>query len=105
MTNAILFLVVTLVWGSTWVMYKFQLGVVPPEVSLVYRFVLVAGLLFIWALLRGQRIRFSLREHLLMALQGGLLFSINFLFVYNSAFYLSTGLIAVVFSTASMVLS
>lgn len=102
MINAILFLVVTLVWGSTWIMYKFQLGVVPPEVSLVYRFVLVAGLMFIWALLRGQRIRFSLQEHLLMALQGGLLFSINFLFVYNSAFYLSTGLIAVIFSTASI---
>ncbi len=102
MTNAILFIVVTLVWGASWIMYMFQLGMVPPEASVVYRFGSVALLMFLWALLKGHRFRFSAKEHLLMALQGACLFSINFLFIYNSAFYLSTGLVSVVFSTASI---
>ena len=36
--SASLYLTTVLIWGSTWLAIKFQLGVVAPEVSLVYRF-------------------------------------------------------------------
>ncbi|TPW04194.1 MAG: hypothetical protein FD124_2712, partial [Alphaproteobacteria bacterium] len=40
--------VCTLAWGTTWFAITRQLGVVDPVVSIVYRFALAAGLLFLW---------------------------------------------------------
>ena len=42
MSNAFLYAITVLVWGSTWFAITFQLGVVPVEWSLVYRFALAA---------------------------------------------------------------
>ena len=38
MSNAVLYVITVLVWGSTWLAIEFQLGVVAPEVSIVYRY-------------------------------------------------------------------
>jgi drug/metabolite transporter (DMT)-like permease len=46
MKNFILFLIPALIWGSTWLAIKYQLGVVDPLVSVVYRFLLAAIILF-----------------------------------------------------------
>ena len=35
MSNAILYIITVLVWGSTWFAIEFQLGEIAPEVSLV----------------------------------------------------------------------
>jgi len=45
-----LFSIATSIWGSTWLAITFQLGVVPPEASVVYRFALSALLLAAWCL-------------------------------------------------------
>ena len=102
MTSILLYAAVVLVWGSTWIMIKFQLGVVPPEASVAYRFTIAAVLMFGWAVMRGLPLHFSLRDHLLIALQGALIFSTNFVLIYLGAADLTTGLIAVIFSTASI---
>jgi hypothetical protein len=47
-SNALLYLVTVLIWGSTWLAIEFQLGVVPPEVSVFYRYLLASGILFGW---------------------------------------------------------
>lgn len=101
MTHALLYAVLVLIWGSTWIMVKFQIGVVPAEASVVYRFVIASALMFGWALLRGLPLRFGPRDHLYIALQGATIFSTNFYLMYLAAAYLTTGLVAVVFSTAS----
>ena len=46
MTDGLLYLAVVVIWGTTWIMIKFQLGVVPPEVSVAYRFAIAAALMF-----------------------------------------------------------
>ena len=48
MSNGLLYLITVLIWGSTWLAIEFQLGVVAPEVSIVYRYVASALLLFTW---------------------------------------------------------
>ncbi len=98
MQNAGLYILTCLIWGSTWLGIKFQLGVVDPEISVVYRFSLAAGLLLAFSLFRGLPLRFSPREHFFMALQGLTLFSLNYIAVYLAELYLSSGLVAVVFS-------
>ena len=44
MHSASLYLAAVLIWGSTWFAIKFQLGVVAPEVSLLYRFALASAI-------------------------------------------------------------
>src|SRR6185503_7263722 len=93
-----LFLVSSLIWGSTWFVIRFQLGVVPPETSVAYRFALAAMLLLTVCALRGVRLRYALREHALMAAQGAFMFAGNYVLIYHSERFLTSGLVAVVFS-------
>jgi len=102
MTGGLLYLTVVVIWGTTWFMISFQIGMVPPEVSVAYRFAIAAALMFAWCALRGLPLRFAPRDHVFIVLQGALIFSTNFVLFYLAAVDLTTGLLAVVFSTASI---
>lgn len=66
-SNAVLFVTPCLIWGSTWYVITFQLGVVDPIVSVCYRFA-VAGLLMLSLCLFGRmNLRFSPRDSCLRA--------------------------------------
>ncbi|MFH1152873.1 MAG: EamA family transporter [Pseudomonadota bacterium] len=99
MKNAGLYITTVLVWGSTWLAITFQLGSVDPMVSVCYRFGLAGALLLAGCLAARQNLRFSLVQHGFMALQGVLLFSVNYWFVYMAETRMASGLVAVVFST------
>lgn len=96
-----LYAAVVFIWGSTWLAVAYQVGVVSPEVSVAYRIGSAAAFMFAWTWLRRLPLAFSRRDHLFMALQGGLIFSTNFFLFYHAASYLTTGFIAVIFSMAS----
>jgi drug/metabolite transporter (DMT)-like permease len=98
MNNLGLYLASVLIWGSTWLAITYQLGHVPAEVSVAYRFGLASAMLFAWCVLRGQRLAFSLREHAWMALQGGLLFGLNYVLIYFAEAEANSGLVALIFS-------
>jgi drug/metabolite transporter (DMT)-like permease len=93
-----LFSIPTLIWGSTWLAITFQLGVVSPEASVVYRFALAAILLGAWCLATGRSLRFRLAQHGWFAAQGTFLFGLNYLCVYWAERYVASGLVAVMFS-------
>ena len=102
MANLLLYLAVVMIWGTTWIVIPFQIGVVPAEVSVAWRFILASAIMFAWVLLRRLPLRVRPRDHLFLALQGVLIFSTNFFLLYLAAQWLTTGIIAVVFSTASV---
>jgi drug/metabolite transporter (DMT)-like permease len=85
-----------LIWGSTWLAITFQFGVVPPAVSVVYRFTLATLILFGWCVARGLKLRFSLNDHRWMLLQGVLLFGVNYVAVYVAETHVTSALVAVV---------
>ena len=85
-------------WGSTWFAIKFQLGQVDPLVSVVYRFMIAGLLLMVFSLIRKLNLRFTLREHLLMILQGIILFGFNYWLVYLAETNLASGIVAIIFS-------
>lgn len=99
METIVLYIVTILIWGSTWLAIKYQLGSVDPMVSVVYRFALSSVLLMLFCRVKGLNLKFSLKEHLYMALLGSLLFSVNYWLVYVAEIYLTSGLVAVLFSS------
>ena len=95
----VLFLLCTAIWGSTWLVIKFQLGVVSPGISVTYRFTLAAGLLAAWCMASGRGLAFPARTHAWMAAQGLAFFGLNYIAVYEAERHVASGLVAVVFST------
>ena len=91
-----------LAWGFSWYALKLQLGTVPPEVSVFWRFVLASAIMMGWAMARGARLSFPLRTHLRFAGLGLFLFSTNFTLFYYGGQYVPSGLLSVVFSLASV---
>src|SRR3989304_7806866 len=59
MQSAAFYLLTSLIWGSTWLVITFQLGVVAAEASIVYRFALAALLLMVYTLARRVAAGFS----------------------------------------------
>lgn len=97
-----LYAVVVVVWGTSWIALHMQLGVVSPEVSLVWRFGLASVIMLAYALARGERLAFPWRDHVGFLVLGALLFSGNFLLFYYGGLAVPSGLLAVVFSLASV---
>lgn len=98
MSSLGLYAISVLIWGSTWFAITFQFGRVPPAVSVAYRFALAGSALVGWAAVKRLRLRFPAGDHLWLALQGLLLFGINYVCVYLAETRISSGLVAVVFS-------
>jgi len=92
------FIVIILVWGSTWIVIKDQLGPVPPAWSIVYRFAIAAAAMFVFAAWSGASLRIGREGHALAALFGVPQFCLNFNFVYAAEHYVTSGLVAVVFA-------
>ena len=99
MSNLALYVVTVAIWGSSWLVINFQLGVVAPEVSIAYRFAIAAGLLFAWCLVRRRPLGFTRHDHLRFVLLGTLLFGFNYIAAYVAQMYIISALNAVVFSS------
>lgn len=92
------FVLITLIWGSTWLVIKDQISAVPPAWAVTWRFALAAGGMFLLAAVRRERLLLS-REGMLLALPMGLFqFFANFQFVYQAEHFITSGLVAVLFA-------
>lgn len=100
--NALLYVITVLIWGSTWLAIHYQLGEVPVNVSVFYRFALAALLLLPFMWLNKKLEKMNRSDHGFMWLQGTCLFSLNFICFYNATQYISSGLVAVIFSLATL---
>jgi drug/metabolite transporter (DMT)-like permease len=96
------YIVTVLIWGSTWLAIYFQLGETPVVVSVTYRFAIAAILLLPVMKLLGRLQKTRLQDQGFMVLQGACLFSFNFICFYNATLYISSGLVSVIFSLATL---
>lgn len=94
-----LFVIASAIWGSTWLGIKYQLTDVAPEVSVAYRFALAAAMLAAWCLASGRSLRFSRNDHVYLAAVGVTLFGLNYIGIYWAERFVTSGLVAVLFST------
>jgi drug/metabolite transporter (DMT)-like permease len=102
MINFLLYTTAALIWGSTWLGIKLQLTQVPPILSVGYRFCLASGILLIYCVITHKKLIFSRRDHFFMAVQGVTLFGLGYIMSYLATSYLTSGLVAVIFSTILM---
>lgn len=92
------FALVTLIWGSTWIVIKGQLGIVPPSWSVAYRFGVAAAAMFVFAMARRERLWPGPRALAFAAVLGLAQFALNFNFVYRAEQHITSGLVAVLFA-------
>jgi drug/metabolite transporter (DMT)-like permease len=98
MMSLLLFCIIVLIWGSTWIAIKKQLGTVDPAVSVAYRFLLAAVLMLAWTTLRRLPMRFTRSSHVRFMLIGLLQYAVNYVFFYYASSHMVSGLVSVVFA-------
>ncbi len=99
MNNLSLYVITVLIWGSTWLAIEFQVVDVAAEVSIFYRYALATLILFVWTTLRKIDMHFSRRAHVKFAVFGLFMFSINYVFGYHAQRFITSAVMAIVFST------
>ena len=95
---ALPFAIFTLIWGSTWIVIRDQLGVVPAPWSVTYRFVIAAAGMALVARWKGESLRPSPEMLKVAAFVGITQFCFNFNGVYAAEHYITSGLVATVFA-------
>ena len=92
------FIVFTAIWGSTWIVIRGQLGVVPPQWSVTYRFVIAAIAMAALAAWKGEDLRIGGKGLLAALFLGVTQFCINFDAVYLAEQHITSGVVATVFA-------
>ncbi|KKC26468.1 DMT family transporter [Sphingomonas sp. SRS2] len=85
-----------LIWGSTWTVIRYQLGVVDPAWSTAYRFAIAALAMVLLARWQGASLRIRRSDLPLLAAIGLAQFSLNYLFIYHAEAHVTSGLVAMI---------
>ena len=92
------FIIFTAIWGSTWIVIRSQLGTVPPQWSVTYRFVIAAIAMAALASWRGDSLRIGRKGGLAAIFLGFTQFCLNFNAVYLAEQHITSGVVATVFA-------
>lgn len=94
--------VCALIWGTTWFAITFQLGVVDPMVSVVWRFAIASGVLFLGCALTRRSIRLTQGQHMAAFGQGAMAFALSYACVYAAEEKITSGVVAVAFASMAL---
>ncbi|MEY2884914.1 MAG: hypothetical protein RL490_2638 [Pseudomonadota bacterium] len=92
------FAIITLIWGSTWLVIKTQLGVVPPSWSVTWRFLVGGTAMLLMCLATGKSLRLTARQHGFALIVAVMQFVLNFNLVYRAEQHVTSGLVALSFA-------
>lgn len=97
--KVLVWLILCLIWGTTWLFIKVGLKDLPPVTFAYLRFTLAALILFFVIRLQGKKLPSTASDWKLLAVTGVLQFSINYSLVFWSELYITSGLAAVLQAT------
>lgn len=92
------FLALSLIWGSTWLVIKGQLGTVPVAWSVSYRFFGAGAAMLLLCIVLRRPLRLPAAAHGLALVVALLQFCLNFNLVYEAERYVTSGLVALIFA-------
>ena len=95
---AIPFAIFTLIWGSTWIVIRGQLGTVAPQWSVAYRFIIATIAMALVARWKGESLRLGPKAVLPALVLGFCQFCVNFNAVYLAERHITSGVVATVFA-------
>jgi drug/metabolite transporter (DMT)-like permease len=99
MSNPLLFILVVLIWGSTWIGISYQTGHLDPALSVGIRFGIAACLLGIWGLIKGLSFRLPWDVHKQIILVGLLFYTLDYTFLYAAQQHIISALLALLSSS------
>jgi len=103
--EALLFALICLIWGSTWVVIKIGLEGMPPFLGAGLRFLLATLLVGLVLAARRKRLRLTRDDKVCVLSLGLLVFWIDYAAVYWAELRISSGLTAIIFSTMPLMAS
>ncbi|BBD99096.1 EamA/RhaT family transporter [Sphingobium amiense] len=92
------FALVTLIWGSTWIVIRDQIGSVPASWSVCYRFALAGVAMAIFARMRRVPLSLGAPGFAFATAVGVTQFVMNFNFVYRAEHFLTSGVVAAIYA-------
>jgi len=92
------FIIFTCIWGSTWIVIRDQLGTVPPQWSVAYRFIIAAIAMALVARWKGESLKLGREGILAASFLGFAQFCVNFNAVYLAEEHITSGVVATVFA-------
>jgi drug/metabolite transporter (DMT)-like permease len=95
---ALPFAIFTAIWGSTWIVIRDQLGTVPPQWSVAYRFIIAAAAMALVARWKGEDLRLGKAAVLPTLFLGFAQFCVNFNAVYLAERHITSGVVATIFA-------
>ena len=100
--KVLVWLVLAIIWGTTWIFIKIGLGDLPPLRFAAARFILSIAILFVVIRIQKIPLPTNAAQWRLIALTGVLQFSINYSSVFWSEQYIASGLAAVLQATITV---
>jgi len=98
-SNAFLFSICSLVWGSTWIALTYQVHEMHVMLSVGIRFALAACLIGLWCWIKNISLKLPLAEHKWIAVAGVFLYTLDYSFLYAAQQHMISALLAVLSST------
>ena len=92
------FAALSVIWGSTWLVIKNQIGIVPIEWSVSYRFLIAGAVMALLCVVLRKSLVLPRAGHGLALAIALTQFTLNFNLVYRAEVYLTSGLVALMFS-------
>jgi len=103
--EALLFALICLIWGSTWLVIKIGLDGMPPFLGAGLRFLLATLLVGVMMAARRRRLHLTRDDKICVLSLGLLVFWIDYAAVYWAELRISSGLTAIIFSTMPLMAS
>lgn len=92
------FVLVALIWGSTWFVIRDQISTVPPGWTVTWRFALASLGMVVLAAVRRESLRLPPGGQRVALVVGLTQFCLNYEFVYEAERYLTSGIVAVFYA-------
>lgn len=92
------FIIFTAIWGSTWIVIRDQLGTVPPQWSVAYRFIIAATAMALVARWKGESLKMGRGMMAAAIFLGFMQFCVNFNAVYLAERHITSGVVATIFA-------
>ena len=99
MKARLVWLILCVIWGSTWLFIKLGLEDLPPLTFAGIRFVIACVVLFIWIRIRRLQLPRARADWMLLAVTGILSFALSYGLVFWGEQYISSGLAALLQAT------